>query len=116
MVSFDSSTVEIKDDQPAIPVLNWSKITKINPAKFAKKQVENPDDCAYHVICGSFSILENAQNRKEELISKGYTAQVIIGSKLNYVSSSCHLDRSAAVSAGELMKSKDGFSSWILKR
>ncbi len=101
---------------PIDPVLNWSKTTKLDPSKFPKKQIDNPVDCSYHVICGSFSILENAHKRKEELISKGYRAEVIIGSKLNYVSSSCHLDRPSAVEAGENLKAKDGFSSWILKR
>lgn len=114
----DSDTVaaDIEIVEEIVPVLNWSKTKKLDPSKFPKKQVEKIEGCSYHVICGSFSILENAHKRKADLVSKGYAAEVIIGSKLNYVSSSCHLDRPSALIAGESLKSKDGFSSWILKR
>lgn len=116
LMIIDSVDSELVIEEPIKPLLNWSSSSKIDPTKFTIKQQPNEQNCSYHVICGSFSILENAYNRKAELISKGYSAQVIEGSKLNYVSSSCHIDRSQALSAGEEMKQKHGFSSWILKR
>ena len=111
---------ELVEERPVMkPLLNKSNLKKIDVSGIPKNKPLssfNSEDCTYHVICGSFSILENAYKRKEELLSLGYSAEVIIGSKLNYVSSSCHSDRSLAEVAGKDLKSRDGFSSWILKR
>ena len=107
------------------PMLNWSDLRKFEAGDFPKSEpivdevmpvVQSNAGCAYHVICGSFSILDNAKKRTEELKLLGYNAEVIVGKELNYVSTSCHVDRESALKAGGDLKSKDGFSSWILKR
>ncbi|MFT4599846.1 MAG: YVTN family beta-propeller protein [Arenicella sp.] len=85
------------------------------PTRFVRK-IESSEDCTYYVICGSFSILENAYKRAAELDAKGYTCKVIKGSKLNYVAPSCFDSRELAEASMKQLKASEGYSAWILKR
>jgi len=73
-------------------------------------------DCTYFVICGSFSIAENAQKRVKELTDLGYSCEVIEGRKLTHVSPSCAETREKADEAMSAFVNQSGFSAWILKR
>ncbi len=90
-------------------------IAKVHSAtsKASKSAVEN---CTYHVIVGSFSVPENAESYKKSLTEKGLSAQVIAGSKLNYVSAQCFSSREQADASLPDYKNKLGVSGWILKR
>lgn len=77
--------------------------------------VQSTGECQYHVIAGSFSVLENAHKRRDELIGKGYSAKIISGA-LNYVSANCFDNRESAENGASQLKSQLGYSAWILKR
>lgn len=81
-----------------------------------KKVIQQPTaGCKYHVIAGSFSVLENANKRQKELMDKGYPASVING-QLNYVSANCYNSREEAEKGVIDVKDQTGYSAWILKR
>ena len=77
--------------------------------------IQSSGECHYHVIAGSFSVLENAHKRRDELVNKGYSATIISGS-LNYVSANCFDERASAEEGASQLKSALGYSAWILKR
>ena len=108
---------EIVEEKPLIEEVHISRkapLELVQKDRFARIP-EPTGDCHYHVIAGSFSDPNNAQKRKDELISKGYSAVVISG-KLNYVSALCYDDRNEAQTGVTQVKSTTGYSCWILKR
>lgn len=114
--------VEVMDEDLSVARLdvNDSKIAPKSTIDIVQKDrfpkmIEPSGECKYHVIAGSFSDPNNAENRKNELISKGYTAVIIHGS-LNYVSAICYEDRGSAEIGASQVKSNTGYSAWILKR
>lgn len=96
------------------PKVNGTNFHKPNFSSLPKKQNENEVSCTFHIIVGSFSILENAENVKEDLENKGYPAQILPG-KLNYVSAQCFVSRETAQNNISAVKSKTGMDGWILK-
>lgn len=71
---------------------------------------------AYNVVCGSFSNLTNAQNLRNTLVDRGYSAQIAQNEKGQYrVIASSFDDRESAVnSRNELRKTYS--DAWLLLR
>jgi YVTN family beta-propeller protein len=68
--------------------------TKRIVRKQVKKEVEIPVLVGdFHVIVGAFSSRSNAENKKAELISLGFPAQIIEGERLIYVSAKSFLTK-----------------------
>lgn len=111
-------TSEIEDEVEEIEntvVSPKRPLNTIQKNRFPDKIVQPTGECTYHVIAGSFSDPNNAEKRKDELISKGYSAVVIEGN-LNYVSAVCYANRGDAEGGVNQVKSNTGYSAWILKR
>jgi YVTN family beta-propeller protein len=119
----DEEVDEFEEIEVVVPIENPEVYSKIIPKTTVleidgKRFPDIPDilkECHYHVIAGSFSVMENAENRKSELKGKGYSAIVIEGA-LNYVSASCYESKTAAEKGMHEIKSATGYSAWILKR
>lgn len=96
---------------------NWLVVKEFKPTQISppKDEVMETSECHYHVIAGSFSVLENAHKRQKELTDKGYSASVIQG-QLNYVSAVCYSTRKDAEKGVIEVKNQTGYSAWILKR
>lgn len=90
------------------------RLLPIEKGRFALP-IQSKGECQYHVIAGSFSVLENAHKRRDELAGKGYSATIISGA-LNYVSANCFEKRASAEESASQLKSQLGYSAWILKR
>ena len=86
-----------------------SSVTKV------KALAHNEENCHYHVIVGSFSVPENAENLRKELSAKGYAVQLIPGKTLTYVSARCFADREKAKRAMLQIQEDLGGSAWVLK-
>jgi hypothetical protein len=100
-----------------IPKTSLLDATIKNTDRFKDREVSDSSaDCLYYVICGAFSIPENADKRIKELNGNGYQCEVIVGAKLTYVAPLCSDNRSSAEDQMKLLKEKEGFSAWILKR
>jgi YVTN family beta-propeller protein len=111
----DIAEVAVKDPIIMKQKRNWLVVKSFENTASKMKVQENPQNCQYHVIAGSFSIMENAQKRQKELSGKGYPAAIISG-QLNYVSAQCYNSRSEAEEGVKSIKSNTGYSAWILKR
>ena len=96
---------------------NWLVVKEFKPEQVSPPRVEvmETTECHYHIIAGSFSVLENAHKRQKELSDKGYSASVIQG-QLNYVSAVCYSTRQDAEKGVIEVKNQTGYSAWILKR
>lgn len=71
---------------------------------------------AYNVVCGSFSKLDNAQNLRNTLVNKGYSAQIAQNEKGMYrVIASSFDDRSSAISSRDQLRNTYP-DAWILYR
>ncbi len=113
----DSVKTEVVEEVVKIyqPKLYMSEDVLPQKTRFAIKPQSN-EVCSYYVVCGSFSILENAYKRKAELDKNGYSCTVIEGTKLNYVAPTCFDNRNEAEASAKQLKSSEGYSAWILKR
>jgi len=108
----EKDTVQLTAIIPKQKNLNHPQPTSLRFNRLANESV----DCAYYIICGSFSIAENAQKRVKELTDLGYSCEVIEGRKLTHVSPSCAETREKADEAMSQFVNQSGFSAWILKR
>lgn len=71
---------------------------------------------AYNVVCGSFSKLDNAQNLRNTLVNKGYSAQIAQNEKGMYrVIASSFDDRSSAINSRDQLRNTYP-DAWILYR
>lgn len=97
------------------PKKNISAFPQPTSARFTRLSTESVD-CHYYVVCGSFSILENAHKRVQELTDLGFSCEVIEGVKLNHVTTACAESRDNAQLQLIHFEKSSGFSAWILKR
>lgn len=72
--------------------------------------------CAYHVIVGSFSIYDNAVSFQSTVQKKGYSAVLIEGKGLTYVSAACYSSRDEATGAISSIYSDLDVKGWVLKK
>lgn len=72
---------------------------------------------AFNVVCGSFSKLENANNLRNTLVAKGYSAQVAQNPETGMyrVIASSYDDRAAAVSSRDQLRGTYP-DAWLLYR
>ena len=72
---------------------------------------------AFNVVCGSFSKVENANNLRNTLVSKGYSAQVAQNPETGMyrVIASSFDDRASAVSSGDQLRGTYP-DAWLLYR
>jgi len=114
--NIEDKTESVEDVEEVVlsPVLNASYLKR--PDWSSSKKKSNESGCKYHVIVGSFSILDNAENRKKEINSQGYEALIIKGTELNYVSAQCFSERSKAEENISIIKEDIGIKGWVLKR
>lgn len=71
---------------------------------------------AYNVVCGSFSKLDNAQNLRNTLVNKGYSAQIAQNEKGMYrVIASSFDERSSAINSRDQLRNTYP-DAWILYR
>lgn len=72
---------------------------------------------AYNVVCGSFKSIDNANNLRNTLVNKGYTAQVAQNPETGMyrVVASSFDDKSAAVTSRDKLRSTYP-DAWILYR
>ncbi len=92
---------------------------KINHIPPKQKRISSSENGSqYYIIIGAYSIPQNAQKRKEEILNKGYEAKVIQGSKLNYVSVANYTSKQAAEKGKiEIQANLAGAqSAWILEK
>lgn len=95
---------------------------KTPPLKEDKKtnlpEIENEVGCQFHIIIGAFSVKENAEKRKKDLIGQGFSAVVIKGSKYHYVSAQCFASRQAAEDEKAVIgnRVKNAGTPWILEQ
>jgi YVTN family beta-propeller protein len=97
------------------PKLPTKKIVR----KKVKKEVEiQALDGDFHVIVGAFSSQSNAENKKAELISLGFPAQIIEGERLIYVSAKSFLTKADAeigkISIADQLTDKA--SPWVFQK
>lgn len=72
---------------------------------------------AFNVVCGSFSSVDNANNRRNELVAKGYSAQVAQNPETGMyrVIAASFDDRAAAVSSRDQLRGTYP-DAWLLYR
>lgn len=72
---------------------------------------------AYNVVCGSFKSPDNANNRRNELVNAGYSAQVAYNPEIGMyrVVATSFDDKSSAISSRNTLRSKYP-EAWILYR
>ena len=93
-----------------------SEVTSTVITKTGTTEKANSAACSYHVIVGSFSIPENATEFKKTVDKKGYSATIINGSKLTYVSAQCFDSRESAAAAIDGIYADIDVKGWVLKR
>ncbi len=83
-----------------------------------KRHTKPTTTCNYYIIVGAFSIPENAENKKNELLEKGYNAVTLKGSKLTYVSADCAFTETNAETKKQAIKTNlaGAESAWVLER
>jgi YVTN family beta-propeller protein len=97
------------------PKLATKKIIR----KPVKKEIEVPTVGGdFHVIVGAFSSQSNAENKKTELISLGFSAQIIEGERLIYVSAQSFLTKADAEIGKTAIATQlsDGASPWVFQK
>lgn len=97
------------------PKLGTKKIIR----KPIKKEIEVPSLVGdFHVIVGAFSSRDNAEDKKAELISLGFSAQIIEGERLIYVSAKSFLTKADAeigkISIADQLTDKA--SPWVFQK
>lgn len=113
-----STDVEIYNykfsDQLYIPVRLSTDVAQDDPEL---NKTENPDtNGAYYIIGGCFSVKNNAENLVEELMEKGYPAQILDKNEgLHRVSAGGFASKEDAKSALDQFRNH-GYSGWILKK
>lgn len=71
---------------------------------------------AYNVVCGSFGKIENAQNLRNTLVNKGYSAQIAQNEQGMYrVIASSFDDKASAVSSRDQLRNTYP-DAWLLYR
>lgn len=84
-------------DSLPMPISKPKLATKKVIRKQVKKEIEvSTVGGDFHVIVGAFSSRSNAENKKAELISLGFPAQIIEGERLIYVSAKSYLTKADA--------------------
>lgn len=110
------------------PKINDSKLMavskpKLPTKKIVRKQVKKDIEIPvlvgeFHVIVGAFSSQSNAENKKAELISLGFPAQIIEGERLIYVSAKSFLTKADAeigkISIADQLTDKA--SPWVFQK
>ena len=97
------------------PKLPTKKIIR----KIVKKEIVEPQLAGnFYVIVGAFSSRSNAENKKAELISLGFPAQIIEGERLIYVSAKSYLTKADAeigkISIADQLTDKA--SPWVFQK
>lgn len=122
VLSQSAEMVEIVPVDTAVvkpgPRAGNSSFSALDPSKGrVKSVVRNPAGCSYHVIVGSFSIPENAQDFSETVKGKGYTGEVLANSgSLTYVSAACFQTREEANQAIPEIYAGLKVKGWVLHR
>ncbi len=139
----DTNPTELKDDEVTeavvipeekiVPKASSNTISKFDPTKYKKEEIQNSNNqntttvtetktistsngaCAYHVIVGSFSIYDNAVSFQSTVQKKGYSAVLIEGKGLTYVSAACYSSRDEATGAISSIYSDLDVKGWVLK-
>ncbi len=107
-----NDSIPIAVSKPKLP-------TKKVIRKAVKKEIEVPQLAGnFYVIVGAFSSRSNAENKKAELISLGFSAQIIEGERLIYVSAKSFLTKADA-EIGKIAiaaQLSDGASPWVFQK
>lgn len=74
------------------------------------------ENCTYYIIIGAFSVPENAQNKHQELLEKGFNSTLLNGKNLTYVTADCAATKKSAEQKKQTIKTTlaGAESAWIL--
>ncbi len=75
-------------------------------------------DCKYHLIIGSFGVYNNAIKLQQQMIEKGYPAQLIpsANKKMTMVSIQCFSTQNEALSSKSKILIDSGQKGWVYKK
>ncbi len=112
----------VQTTEPAQTVTPVTTVTPTQPVDNSNLRSERFDVIGggslkvYNVVCGSFSKLDNAQNLRNALVNKGYSAQIAQNEKGMYrVIASSFDERSSAINSRDQLRNTYP-DAWILYR
>lgn len=100
------------------PIIKRSVDVQYKEEKGVRIEILDAGNKFYHVIAGSFGVLDNAVKVKDDLNSKGYEAKILLDKERNLYRVALYSTLDAAEGRAELAKLQNAIDSslWLLKK